>query len=112
MEKSKYIALSIAILLLSSCSSVKERQNRVIGWLNLLRGVGSGNVLEEGTETVYEIGNGIKDTIEMGKGIVNTVKETVEDVNTRVQKVKDGVNKIQEGRALIEDGVGVDLIGD
>jgi len=92
------IAGVIACMFLSGCTSIKERQQKVMGWFSGFYSTASGAVAEVKEEA--------KELIDTGHSIKDGVKDLLEETNERVQKVQSGVNMLQEGKRLIEEGVG------
>ncbi|MDD5623858.1 MAG: hypothetical protein PHI23_04070 [Candidatus Peribacteraceae bacterium] len=91
--------LMVAFLgvLLAGCTSITERQARVMRWWAEVTGTASGAIVEtkEKVDTV----------VEQGKAAVEGAQEILDDLGRRADAVKTGIEKIQEGKKFIEEGI-------
>ena len=85
-------------LLLAGCTSLQERQARARTWWAQITGTASG--------ALEQVGGQIEGAVDLGKTVVDTVQEGAQEVKQRVDNVHDGIEKIQEGKKLIEEGLG------
>ncbi|PIR49268.1 hypothetical protein COU80_00780 [Candidatus Peregrinibacteria bacterium CG10_big_fil_rev_8_21_14_0_10_55_24] len=85
-------------LLLSGCTSLKERQARARAWWAHITGTASGALMQ--------VEEQIEGTVDLGKTVVDTVQESAQSAKDRVENVREGIEKIQEGKKLIEEGLG------
>lgn len=89
--------LCFAVLFLAGCSSVQERQQRVINWWNTTFRTASG--------AVHNTKGQVLDGIQQGKTAIEGVQEMIDDTQQRIEKVQEGVDLLLEGKDLIEEGV-------
>lgn len=84
--------------LLVGCSSVEERQTNALRLLGGVSGSASGALQQAMMQ--------VRGAVELGKGVVGTVQEGAADIRHRADTVSEGVQKVQEGKKLIEEGLG------
>ncbi|MCF7844356.1 MAG: hypothetical protein K9M03_00825 [Kiritimatiellales bacterium] len=92
------LVLIVGGMLLVGCSSIKDRQVRIMDFFAGIRMTSSG--------AVHNAADQVKDVVDTGKAVVDTVKGGVEETKQRIDALQEGVEKIQEGKKLIEEGLG------
>lgn len=93
----RLVLIAPALILLTACSSVAERQENVLNLLDEAQDTASG--------TVQEVMGGINDVLQKGKTITDGVTDMVDDAKRRIDQVQSGVNMMLDGKEMIEGGV-------
>jgi len=85
-------------VLLVGCVPLKERQVRATAWWAQITSTASG--------ALQEVTGQVEGVVDMGKSTIDTVQEGAQDIGRRIDSVREGVEKLQEGKKLIEEGLG------
>lgn len=93
----RFLLLAPALLLLSACSSVTERQENVLNMLDDAQNTASG--------TVQDVMGGLSDVLQKGKTITDGVNDIVDDAKKRIDQVQSGVHLMLDGKEMIEGSV-------
>ena len=92
------LVLIIGGALLIGCSSVKDRQTKVMDVV--------GDVAKTATGALNDVTGQVKDVVDMGKDVVDTVQDGIDGVKKRVDAVEEGLEKIKEGKEKLSEGLG------